>query len=461
MTNRVFSGEDQLAFARLSGDWNPMHVDEIAARRAIFGGRVIHGIHLLLWALDHWFSQHGAPRAIGAVAADFKRGILVGDQLECVIAATGPEVVLQIQRAGVVMSEIRVRLDLPVSYAPALAASREVPCWEASFAEAAAVNGVEPLALDPALCASLLPYAAAALPPYQIASLLASTRIVGMISPGLHSLYLGLEMEFNAPAGEPELRYSAERADARYGLLRLAVKGPGVSGKLHTLMRPAPCAQPAFDGMRQLVADGEFRSQRALVIGGSRGLGEVTAKLLAAGGAEVIATYQRGQADAEQVAADIRSGGGQCVAAAFDIQQPDAASFPPPTHVYYFATPRIALDKSIPFSRERFELFNQFYVSGFVHSLLCLGRGEEALTAMYPSTVFLDQPVPGALEYCAAKAAGEEASRHLMQRFPRWRIHTPRLPRMMTDQNAGVMPSRIASPVAVMLAELRRMNQVL
>ena len=45
-------------------------------------------------------------------------------------------------------------------------------------------------------------------------------------------------------------------------------------------------------------APGEFANVRALVIGGSRGLGEITAKIIAAGGGDVWITYRRGKEDA-------------------------------------------------------------------------------------------------------------------------------------------------------------------
>jgi acyl dehydratase len=40
----VFSGEDVAAFARLSGDDNPIHLDAAAARAAGFEREVVHGV---------------------------------------------------------------------------------------------------------------------------------------------------------------------------------------------------------------------------------------------------------------------------------------------------------------------------------------------------------------------------------------------------------------------------------
>ena len=54
LAERVFTDEDQRHFARLSGDSNPMHLDAAVARRLLTGRQVVHGVHLLLWALERW-----------------------------------------------------------------------------------------------------------------------------------------------------------------------------------------------------------------------------------------------------------------------------------------------------------------------------------------------------------------------------------------------------------------------
>ena len=42
--SRTFTQEDVEGFSRLSGDTNPVHLDEDYARQTRFGGRIIHGM---------------------------------------------------------------------------------------------------------------------------------------------------------------------------------------------------------------------------------------------------------------------------------------------------------------------------------------------------------------------------------------------------------------------------------
>ena len=52
IASQVVTWELQERFAALSGDRNPMHVDEIAARRTQAGQVNAYGFYMLLWALD-------------------------------------------------------------------------------------------------------------------------------------------------------------------------------------------------------------------------------------------------------------------------------------------------------------------------------------------------------------------------------------------------------------------------
>ncbi len=58
--------------------------------------------------------------------------------------------------------------------------------------------------------------------------------------------------------------------------------------------RVPPVEQPTMRSLAGLVAPTEFAGCVALIVGGSRGLGELTAKLISSGGGRVIVTWQTG-----------------------------------------------------------------------------------------------------------------------------------------------------------------------
>ena len=52
IAKRQFSAEELKWFAGISGDWNPIHVDKVAARRLLAGDLVVHGMFTVFWALN-------------------------------------------------------------------------------------------------------------------------------------------------------------------------------------------------------------------------------------------------------------------------------------------------------------------------------------------------------------------------------------------------------------------------
>jgi 3-hydroxybutyryl-CoA dehydratase len=79
---RVFTQDDVLAFAQLSGDHHPAHLDEAYARSSRFGVRVVHGMLTasLLSAANALLL--GVPGAISVEQTlRFLRPVLVGDAI--------------------------------------------------------------------------------------------------------------------------------------------------------------------------------------------------------------------------------------------------------------------------------------------------------------------------------------------------------------------------------------------
>jgi NADP-dependent 3-hydroxy acid dehydrogenase YdfG len=304
----------------------------------------------------------------------------------------------------------------------------------------------------------------------QLAALLATTRLVGMECPGLHSIYAGLDLTFSAQrCGAPELSYRAAQSHRRLALISIDVEAPGMKGRVKTFFRPAPAAQAPFADLRGEVEAGEFSGQQALVVGGSRGLGEVAAKLLAAGGAQVLLTYHRGESDANRLVEEMRAAGAAADCLPFDVRAPApapellrrVADRRRPLFLYYFATPFIFGAVRGRFSAERFAAFSEYYVSGFLRTVEAVAEAPAALEKIfYPSSAAIEELPLEMGEYAAAKTAGELLCDFLQKKNPGLAIHKPRLPRLATDQTVSLIPVSSQDPVPVLLAHLRLLRQM-
>jgi NADP-dependent 3-hydroxy acid dehydrogenase YdfG len=254
-----------------------------------------------------------------------------------------------------------------------------------------------------------------------------------------------------------------ERWDPRLSALTILVEGAGLLGRVGALVRPAPVDQPPASELARLVEPGEFADMHGLVIGGSRGLGEATAKLLGVGGADVRLTYRTGEADAARVCQEIRAAGGRAEAAAFDVLE-EGASFAAlqdwsPSHLFYFPTSYISLNETTAFSARLFRAYGAYYVEGLVRCVeAALKLRPAQLTVFYPSTVALDEVLPKAIEYASAKAAGEAACAHLQRLHPQLRFRVSRLPRVLSDTTASILGAPALDAAEVMLGELRALR---
>jgi NAD(P)-dependent dehydrogenase (short-subunit alcohol dehydrogenase family) len=462
---RRFVLEDQLAFARLSGDANPAHTDPTAARRTLFGQAVVHGMHSALWAMDAWAATLDGPARLTSIRCEFPRPIAVGAPADLALALHGErEATLEVSSGGTLATRVSLAWKLagpPGDRAPrdAFPPSREPR--DLAETDASAVEGALDLYLDAAAFRRIFPRLTERLEPSPIALLLATTRLVGVECPGLRSVFSELALTADDAAPAAVLTYKALAFERRFHRVTLGVSGGGLAGTIVAFFRPPPRQQVTCAESAARVTTGEFAGLRALVVGGSRGLGEVTAKLLAAGGAEVRITYRDGKTDAEAVASDIAARGGVAACSRLDVLAPEPGLRELtdvgwlPTHLCYFATPFIFAAVKGVFSPELFRGFCEYYVSGFVNTaepLICRGLRH----ILYPSSVAVDERPAHMGEYAAAKAAGEAVCAFLEKTRKGVSVCAPRLPRLATDQTASLLPAGDLDPAPVMLDVLRR-----
>ncbi len=447
MTSKIFEIADQERFAQVSGDYNPLHMDPLAARRTPMGMPVVHGIHTVLAGLEAWAATSGERPALAKMTVQFMKPVYVGDEVRytwtttpvwrCVAEAGGAKVMtldLVTGSKAATASPVLKETSKPAASLPK----------ELSFSQIkAGLSGH--LGLSEA-AAGLFPQAAQWLGSSTVGFLVSLSRLVGMECPGLQSLFVGFQIAFDPSQTAVELGYSVQSVDDRFSRVRMEVQGAQWKGSVDAAWRKPPATQPALEEIARQVPAGKFKGQKVLVVGGSRGIGEYTAKVAAAGGAEVALTYATGLSDAQRVQKEIQAFGGKAYLLPYDARSSAASQLQTlpwaPTHVYYYATGRIFAKRGNEFDPALLEEFRRFYVEGFRDLCAVLRQKTEKFSVFYPSSVAVSpEERPKALaEYAMAKEEGEALCANLKETLPGVRVTTRRLPRLPTDQTATTMP---------------------
>jgi NAD(P)-dependent dehydrogenase (short-subunit alcohol dehydrogenase family) len=471
--SRTFGAEDQARFALLSGDFNPSHMDPVAARRTQAGAQVVHGIHVLLWLLDAIAASHTSIANVATVKARFWKVVYPGDRVDARVTQYTPNAVrATVSVQGVEVISLAAELGRvgsegnPLCSLPAIPLAPQTSPCDPALEELPERRGRVSFAGRSAAYGAAFPNAARLLGIHRVAALGCSSYLVGMVVPGLHSTYASLDLRMTAqdcPA--EELWFAVTSVESRFGRIQIQIAAAGLTGSLVTFSRAPPVQQPSIEAAASRVEPREFSASVALIVGGSRGLGEVAAKLIAAGGGKVTITYASGKSDALAVAAQINGWGGGCEVWGYDVRSDAYRQLrelsEPPTHIYYFATPTIFRRKAGLCAPERLAEFNQFYLHGFMGLVEAACRlRPEGISVFYPSTAYLKKRPEGMTEYAMSKAAGEVLCADIARFNPKVRVIAQRLPRILTDQTAALIRAKNADPLDVMLPIIRKMHRV-
>lgn len=443
----VFGQAEQERFASLSGDVNPMHMDPLFARRTQAGFPVVHGVHVLLFCLEGLSNNLDEKSLPKGVLVRFLRPTLVGDKIDYYFFSKNESVwKIKACTEGIVVAKIQISFHPQqrnncncTNSPPQLGNMPE----HLGFEDIDGLFGSVKIPGTDEEFQKYLPKCNKWLGSQVIRDLISLSTVVGMKCPGLHSIMASLEISLAKCDDYDYLNYQVVSADKRYQMVSLNVAGPSLSGRVEAFMRMPPITQRSISELSQEILPKEFENQIALIVGGSRGLGELTAKIIAAGGGLPIITYVVGKDDAERVAQEITEFGARCDIMQYNVSMPvkDQLSALPAkiSCLYYFATPQIFIRKDPKFNPDVFHKFCTFYCDAFVDLVEALdNRQERELFVFYPSTTALEDRPDGITEYAMAKAAGEILCEDISRWSKKVHIYVERLPRILTDQTATI-----------------------
>lgn len=283
--------------------------------------------------------------------------------------------------------------------------------------------------------------------------LAAISYLVGMQCPGLHSMFVSLAFEVMQQKNIPVFRVI--KTDQRFNLVNILVNGNALLANIESFFRPQPSQNLHISKYSSIVKNDQFKNIRALVVGGSRGLGEATAKLIAAGGGHAIITYHVGEEEASKIANEIIDWGGSC-----EIQQltmnGDSTKFHNYSNInqlYYFASPKILSGQS----KKIMKLYRMIYLDSFRKICTQLVEQKIECSIFYPSTIFINTTPVGLESYIKIKSEGEKLCEKLNKNNI-LNIISARLPRMNTDQNQTMIISNFVDNSQILLPYIEQMQ---
>jgi hypothetical protein len=458
ISKRKFSIEDQWMFANLTGDANPIHVDQIIARRTLYGECVVHGMHALLWSLEV-LAEHVGTLASG-LNVRFSKPIFLDIEIYCYWDESAKKLTLLQDGTTRMILEIDFGRHVHRSTKSLISKKSRLSSLSPSISECSEYEGIEfgvygnqQLAVDsfPLVCRYY-----GVMVVLEIGGL---SQVVGMECPGLHSLFASLQLTLGECAVYPV--YSVTKTDERVGLINISVASRTFSAFLECFFRPKAIARVDMAMLEKLVIKDEFSAVNALIIGGSRGLGESVAKLLSLGGAQCTITYNVGKSDAEEVQSEINSFNGNCSVERLNLGNLNQAllinsKF---NQVYYFASPKINIESDLGGSKLHAS-YREFYVTQF--EAICTQLDSHThISVFYPSTIYIESNPVGFMRYIESKLEGEDLCRKI-SRAGSLRVRYPRLPPLVTDQNQSIVQRGLDASVnaSVLLPYVREMMNI-
>lgn len=460
----IFHQKDIDNFSEVSGDWNPIHTSPSVARRLIAGDVVLHGIFVLLHSLNDFC--HKNYTTFSLIKCRFLKPIFLNTEVQTNIVSISEyeaKIIVSCNAVDCISIVLKfggtknLKVGRPGRY------PKSNPKYQ-SFNYFKNCFGSEDVRVNLNYIKQNFPKLADNIGVIPVQSLMLCSKIVGMDCPGHNSLFSGLDIGLDPETSSRKLIWTVQRHTLPIAPIKMSILGGGLCGHVESFYRPTEVEQDSFKNIRKKVDTNIFKSQKALVIGASRGLGELTAKIIAAGGGDVIGTFYNGYDDSEKIRKEVKKNNKKFDMVSFNVTQTNNEYINDffknifvPTHIYYFASPRIKSNKSEIIDDDLLNIYRQFFVKSFssivevLHELF-----KEKITVFYPSTVFIDEDVADFKEYVIAKLEGEGlySDQNYKNNIT---ILYKRLPRLKTDQTAGILSKNMDDNFEIMYKAIKEL----
>jgi len=459
-----FTHKDQLNFAKLSCDFNYTHVDPISARRSIHQVQVVHGVNLLLTALNYYFKKTNIIK-FKKIKCIFMHPVIINKTVDFILEERKENISIQITDSAKTYSIITLSKDnvtlrekLPkhnIYYNKINKINKNY--INKNFIKINKKNRYYKINLYNFKSSSSYNNLKKYLSNVQIKEILSLSYFVGMVCPGYNSILSSIDINFDNQIFKNEnINFSLKKFDKRVNLLKTYFSNR-IFGIINSFTYSGQVKQPSISKIKKFIYKKEFSKINTLIVGGSRGIGELTAKILVLGGANTTITYYQGIKEAKKLKENIKFETGQiCKIKKLNVISKDfideIKNCLNKDFIFYYPTPQILSTKNEKFSGEKFKYYYKFYVKQF--TILCNfieKYSDKQIIIFYPSTIFVLNESNNFKEYVKAKSIAENKIKEINKNFKNVKIISHRLPQLNTDQTSRVINTSKNDNIKVMV----------
>ena len=469
---KIFDINDENKFSFLSGDFNPIHINEEIARRQLFGEIIVHGIHVIMYAIDQFILENiNCEIELLQIKVKFTNPVFLSKEIHFILEKNESKAKIFAKDSS---DAILTEIVFEYSATNHIISNNYLNCESYKFHQhnSRTINDFIGLSehleakMNNVLCEQMFPNAYKFLDKDQIVDLLTISRLVGMQCPGLYSLFSSFDFSKKSEKST-NILYNVTKVNSRFSLLYIECECLCFAGVIQAFLRPQPFIQPSIDELMSKIPNGIYKNMKSLIIGGSRGIGETTAKIISGGGGYPLITYFKGKEEAILIKKQLDEKTLQSeifYLDTSDLSQLDEVLInmnreQKLNSIFYFPTPKIAQNKTNTFDQDLYMNYFKVYVTNFI--LLYNKISElfsEKIIIFYPSTIFITDETENYTEYILAKMAAEYQIKNLNKKSNNIEVLVSRLPKIKSDQTISLFETNAIPAFNAILPILSEIN---
>lgn len=448
-SKKKFTPNLQNKFANSSLDKNLIHMDMIESRLHFSGQVIVHGMHVLIWALDEFvnkFLNLVVDYEIFDIKCKFLKPIFLNELLDLKITNNENIFYLIVSKNDTRLTTIRIKLKSGsikkneysnLCYFDLLKIKEPLESNKNFFTR---TGYVDISSIDLKFLKKYYKHFSNFFSENTIRSLQGLSSVIGMIYPGKRSLITEINLqEYKKQKNNGDyLYFKLNKQSEALGYKQILIESNSLAANVDTLDRPNPVNFNNISLYSGLVKKNSYKDHKVLIIGGSRGIGAMMAKLLAYGNAQVIITYKHCEKEARSIAKHKNIN-----AFLFDVKtkkiNPDIINiFKNIDSVFYFASTKIFFRRTKKYHLNYKKEFDDIFVNSFKMCLYEILRLNNNLKyCLYPSTSEINNKNSINIEYINSKILAEKVCAQMKRSYPNINIYAPRLEKIITHQTQG------------------------